>query len=257
MKEENLSLKVTKDLYFTQLNWTYAFLGVLLIVNIVKIGFAFFKNAEADGFFDTSFIASHVYMFVIGILAIQFLVYFINIGVTRKDYFIGNTIASIALALTITLISSIIFLIEKFILKIFNVPYKVKHINDIELDGNIIGDVIQQMIITPYADPNENLLVASSLLFINLLFFYLLGWLIGVVFYHYGPFLGVISVLFVIVLKLLKDNLLRMTLDIPTIGWFANIPTIPDVMAISFILIIAGVVLYAIRVMTKRIPVKL
>lgn len=257
MNEQKISLNVAKDLYLSQVVWTYAFLGILFIVNIVKIGYAAFKSDFTQGFFNTSFIASNFYMFIIGLMAAQFLAYFVGNGVTRKDYFYGNVLSSIGLSLTIAISTSIIFLIEKFILNLVNIPYKAQTINEIELDGNILGDVIQMMIISPYVDPNENVLLATIILATNIFIFYILGWMISISFYRYGAFYGIISVLFAIGIKLLKDNLIRITLDLPTIAYFENLPDMPIVVAIFGVLLIIIVIFHVIHTITKRVPVKL
>lgn len=257
MTEQNVSLKVAKDLYLVQLVWTFAFLGIIFIVNVVKIIYAYFKLEHTEGFFNTSFIASNFYMFIIGLIAIHFLTYFVGNGVTRKDYFIGNTFASIGLAMTIAITTSLIFIVEKFILKLIDLPYKVQTINELDLDGNILGDAIQMIIVSPYVNPNENILLATSVLFINTLILYILGWMISATFYHYGTVNGIVAILISVTVKFLKDNLLRISLDLPTIGWFKNIPDMPEILAIFIILLIIILIYYVIRMLTKRIPVKM
>lgn len=257
MNKQSISLKVARDIYSTQLSWTYAFLGVLLIVDIVKIIFSFINHEPTEGFFNTSFMASNFYMFIIGVIAMQFLAYYVGIGVTRKDYFIGNTLASVGIALTISVSTIVIFLIEKFILKLMNISYKAAEINDIELDGNILGDTIQMMIISPYVDPHKNIVFAAVILFVNIFIFYILGWMINATFYHYGNTYGIVVIIIAIAIKMLKDNVIRMALDLPLIGYFKSLPYMPAFVSIIVLLAIIAIILFAVHQITKRVPIKL
>lgn len=257
MNDRQISLKVAKDVFLIKIIWTLAFLGIVLIVNIAKVGYAYFQGNETEGFFNTSFVASNFFMFIIGLLAIEFLPYFVGIGVTRKDYFIGTSIQTFGLALGIAIITSFIFLVEKFILKLIDLPYKTQNINELDLDGNILGDTIQMIILSPYVDPHENLMLATFILFTNVLILYVLGWMISSAFYSHGTVYGLVSVLIAIIIKMLKDNLLRVALDLPTIGWLKDIPDMPAPVAFILIYVIIILIFYAIRLNTKRVTVKL
>lgn len=257
MNKQNISLKVARDLYYIQVVWTFVFLGVILIVNIVKTVYAFISDKQTEGFFNMSFVSSNLYMFIIGLIAISFLTYFVGLGVTRKDYFIGNMLASLGLALTLAIVTSIVFLLEKLVVAWIGLSYAVTTINEIELDGNILGDLIQMIVISPYVDPHTNLILATFIMAVNTFILYILGWMISATFYHFGVIHGLIAIIIAIIAKIFKDNLLRMTLDLPLVGWFDNLPYMPSVVASLIIFFLCVIILYAIHQMTKRVPVKM
>lgn len=259
MNERKLLSTVTQQLFLSQLKWTYAFLGIILIVNIVKIIFAFINGIEVQGYFNMSFVASNFYMFIIGMQAMEFLAYFVGNGVTRKHYIIGNVISTIGLSLFISIATLILFYMEKFIVSVTNLQYKIQSINEIELDGNIIGDTLQMMIISPYVDPNDHALLATIILSVHLFVFYLLGWLIVASFYRYKVVIGLISIVAAIAIKMLKDSFIRIAIDLPAIGIFSSLDSLslsPLIAIIGVLLIIVGLV-YMIRTITKDIPIKM
>lgn len=256
MNENKIYLKVAQDMYLSQFFWTISFLGILLFISIVRLLLAL-QGDEAEGFFNSVFVASNIYMFIIGILAVYFLSYFVGNGVTRKDYFLGATIASVGLSITIPIITIIVYFIEKIILNLIGIQYKVQTINEIELDGNIIGDTIQMMILSPYVDPNENWLLATLVLCSNIFIAYLLGWFISCSFYSYDVIIGLIAIIMVIFLKMIKDTLLRIAIDLPAIGWFNSLDVLPISVAIACILFVILIILAVIRHTTKRVSVKL
>src|SRR5690606_29352554 len=185
MKQTANFPKVATDMFMVQLIWTAGFLGIMLIVNIVKLIIAGNQGNLAEGFFNSLFVAGGIYMFVLGILSIYFLPHFVGNGVTRKDYFKGTVLASIGISIVIPIITMIITFLEKFILNIVGLSYKEQTINNVDLDGNIIGDIIQSAIISPYVDPQNNWILAIAVLSLNIFVNYLIGWLIGSSFYRF------------------------------------------------------------------------
>lgn len=256
MNGNKIYLKVAQDMYLSQFFWTISFLGILLFINIVRLLLGL-QGDEAEGFFNSVFVASNIYMFIIGILAVYFLSYFVGNGVTRKDYFIGASIASFGLSLTIPIITIIVYFIEKMIFNLIGFQYKVPTINEIELDGNIIGDTFQMMILSPYVSPHENWLIASVILGLNIFVAYLFGWFISSCFYRYDKIVGLISIVLVVALKMLKDTFLRIAIDLPAIGWFESLEVLPASVSIVCILFLAVIILFIIRQATKRVAIKL
>lgn len=257
MKQTTTYSKVATDMFWVQSIWTGGFLGILLLINIGKLIINGVNGTEADGFFNSIFIASNVYMLIIGMISIYFLPHFVGHGVTRKDYFIGSTIAAFALSIAIPLITFIISLLEKFILNIVDISYSVTQINDIDLDGNFIGDLVQSVILNPYVDPHHNFLLAIFVMSLNLFLIYLLGWFISAAFYRFDFTVGLGAILLALTFKLMKDSFLRMALDLPTYGWFANtLSDLPTSIAWISILVILLLSIWLIRLLTKRVTIK-
>src|SRR5690625_7520586 len=80
---------IIKDLFKQQFKWTIIFLGILLIISIVKFGQSVVNGKGIDDFYSLALIAGNIFMFAIGIYCIGFMKYLIEHGVTRKDYFKG------------------------------------------------------------------------------------------------------------------------------------------------------------------------
>lgn len=256
MNEQAKYMKVTKGLLFVQGKWTITFLAIVLFISILKMILGGIRGNEVDGFFDTAFVASNIYMFVTGIIAISFLAYFVENGVTRKDYFLGATIAAIILSIFLPIIAVLINLIEKWVLNLFHIPYKVSNLDDIEFDGEIISDLVQSLVVSPYVNPDSNVFLACFILFINLFFAYLLGWFIRAGYYRFGSIIGFLFIVVAVCLKLLKDTLIRIQLDQQVVSWFLNFTTLPLSMTIIGVVAIIVFMIFMIRITTKRVTVK-
>ncbi|WP_071392862.1 hypothetical protein [Bacillus tuaregi] len=258
MKQTAIFRKVAIDMFFAQLMWAGGFLGVMLIVNIVKIiltGMGI--QDEVEGYFNSIYIAANIFMLIVGILSIYFLPHFVGNGVTRRDCFLGTALASIGLSITIPIITLIISLLEKMILGLVDLPYKMQTINDIELDGNLIGDIVQSIILTPYVNPLDHWLLAICVLSLNLFIYYLLGWFISSSFYRFDFIAGLAAILTSIVIKMLLDTLLRIALELPVFGWFSKLTFLPMSVALCGILVVILLTFWSVRRITKRVSIKM
>lgn len=254
-------IKITNDLFWTQMKWTYGFLGVMFFINIVKIAFNFFRGTEVDGgFYYSILIAANIFMLIIGFIAVYFLPYYVENGVTRKDAYLGTLFASIGVATSIPIIAFLISIVERFILTTFlGLSYKVQDMNEVvlDLDGNIIGDLVISVIMAPYIDPSNSWILALTIFALNLFIIYILGWFISTGFYVGGIITGLVFILVSFILNILKDTFLRVTFDLPLsdrLDMFASLPmgiTIPGI----FVLILFTV--WLIRLMTRRVPIKM
>src|SRR5690625_4186448 len=118
--------KATEDLFYQRYKWTYFFFVIILTVTIGKNIITGLTSGEAtDGFFVTRFVSTNIYMFVLGILSYESLKHLIGNGVTRKNYFLGNTLANVGIAITITIATAVVHVLEKMILKWIQLPYAV------------------------------------------------------------------------------------------------------------------------------------
>src|SRR5690625_4108027 len=159
-------IKTGLDLFYVQLTWTFWALGMFLLINIGRLIFLNY----VDSYYSGGYIAANTYMLVIGIIAINFLSYYVENGITRKNYFIGNILASIGLSIAIPILIYTISFFEKLI--VHNFTSKVLRDHTLEgaveqvttdIDGNIIGEIIQSIILTPFINPESNLVLSLAL----------------------------------------------------------------------------------------------
>lgn len=257
LKKTKIFSKVATDLFWIQLFWALGFIGVMFVIHLIKIVVAINTGNDIEIYFVSTFVAANIFMLVVGIISSYgFLPHYVSNGVTRKDYFKGATLASVGLSIALPVITSIVSLIELFILKIFNMStVTIGERVNMEDDG-IVSDIIQSIIIAPYVDPQSNWLLAIFIVILNLLTFYLLGWLIGSAFYRFGVIVGLVFIAISVVLVLLENALLSIGLGL----------TVPERLSsydfglpISIIGVVAMIiiVLWVIRQLTKRVAIKM
>lgn len=248
--------KTGLDMFLVQMSWTFWFLGITLLVHLIRIIF----QSEADSFYSAGYISGNIYMLVIGIITISFLTYYVENGITRKNYFYGNVIASIGLSIVIPAIIYVLSLVEKFIINTFTSTIINEDVlEDIAVDvgGNIIGEIVQSVILTPFISPESNLLLSLALFSLNIFVFYIIGWLIGSAFKRLGVIGGILFIFIGLALIALKDSMLRIVMDIPLFENFSFLDIIPAVFALPLVLIIIVVTFILIRLLTKRATVKI
>lgn len=234
-----------------QLTWTLWYMGILLLVNIARL---IFSADGIDTFYNHAFVASNVYMLVIGIITISFMPYFVEMGVTRKSYFYGNAIASICLSILIPVFAYVLTIFEKLILANFKEPtFNIES----AADGNFIGDLLQSILITPYVDMEANVLLSLAVFSLNIFAFYLIGWLIGAAFYRLGVIGGILFIAISIVLIAAKDSMQRIAMDLPLFETYAFFDAVPSRVAFILLVVIMFIPLILIRTLTKRAPIKI
>lgn len=248
--------KVALDLFWVQLTWTFWFLGVIIVVNLVRLLF----DMNSDSLFSGIYIASNIYMLIIGIIAINFMPYYVEFGVTRKDYFLGTTLASFGLSIVLPILAYLISLIEKLF---FNHVTHLGFIEDtlkeviVDLDGNLIGEIIVSFLLTPTVSLENNLFLSLSLFALNLIVFYLAGWLMSAAFYRLGVIAGLLIIGVAIVIVGIKDTMMRLVLDTPLFETFSALSIVPKGLALPVIAITILITIIFIRLLTKRAPIKI
>ncbi|WP_175615176.1 hypothetical protein [Piscibacillus halophilus] len=253
MKNHRNYLKVTLDMFVIQLMWAFGVLGVLLIVQIFKL---FFGN-NTDQYYSAFFIIANIFTFVIGIIAIHFLPYYVENGVTRKDYFKGATLASIGLAIILPFLAWGISALTQLILQsISSLTFKEPNLDAMTNDGNLVGDIIQFLILTPYVNPENNLILSLGIFSLNILMYYLAGWLIGAAFYRYHTVIGLGFIAMTLAVLTLVNVLVRNTLNLPVLENYSFID-LPGNIAIPVIVLIALILIGSIRSITKDVTIKM
>ena len=254
MTSRNILSTVIKDLFKQQFKWTMAFIGIMLLISTINIGQAIIQNKSVDDYYSVSLIAGDIYMFVIGILCIFFLKYFVEHGITRRNYFKGALVVATSLAVFIPIITLIIYKLQMLIASSF-VSFKDSQINEVVTDidntTSIFDDIIVALVTAPHVDPDKQTLLALAVFSINLLFYYLAGWLIGAAFqYPVIVSLGITALVAGIIV--LQDALIRIFLEIPVLPRFDFMlsTTKPIALVIIFAIIVA--LALAIKQLTKK-----
>lgn len=249
--------KLAKEMFLSQMSWTIWFVGIILLVSIVRI---FLNSGDLDGFYSSGFISSNIYMLVIGIITISFLRYYVENGVTRKNYYYGNVIAAIGLSIILPIIIYLISLVEKFIFDTFtSIQLSEQTLEGIDVDvgGNIIGEIIETVILAPFVSPETNLLLSLALFSLHVFVFYLVGWLIGSSFTRLGVIGGLLSIGVGIALLMVKDSMIRLALDMPILQTTSILNNLPEYLIAPLLVVVILVTLIIIRLLTKRAPVEI
>lgn len=253
------TFKVSEDLFWILVMWAVWFLGIILIINIVKSFIGGISGNEVDTFYNSVYVLGNIFIFIIGLIFITFLSDFVGNGVTRKDFFKGVLLSSIGISIIIPPISWFISMIEKFILGLFlEISYSEPSINSLDFDGNFIGDLIQLLIVSPYANPESNLVLSFALFSLNLFVYFTLGLFISSSFYRFGGTIGMfVSIPVAILFNVVIDAFLRKTLDLPLVPWFSAIRDFPNSMAFGSIIAAIVVLISAIKLLTRKVAIKL
>ncbi len=257
MNQPRIYLKVATDMFVTQWVWAFKFLSVVFIIQIIKTVIALLNGSEQSSYFDVTFVASNIFMLVIGIIsAIAFLAHFVSNGVTRKDYFKGTLIGTVGVALAISVVSAIVSSLLELILKLVNLQPSIAPFNgnnSADFD-NLVAELVYSVIFTPYVDLGSNWLLSILVFALNIFTYYVAGWLIGAAFSRLG-LLGIVSILIAFILVYVEDLILSISLGLP-VPSFAESLDVPVILSVIGVLVALGIVCWIIRQLTKRMIVK-
>lgn len=252
--------KIGSDLLIMQIIWSLWALGIFILINVIQKVFM----SRVDGFYNSGYISSNIYMLVIGIIAISFLTYYVENGITRKNYFYGNVIASIGLSVIIPITIYVVSLVEDFIVNRFTSIALDKGTLDnvlaevvTDVDGNIIAEIILSIIVTPFINPETNLILSLALFSLNIFVFYIVGWLIGSAFQRIGVIGGILFIFIGIAFIAVKDSMIRIVIDVPLFENYSVLEIVPSSLALPVVFIVILLTFFLIRLLTKRAPIKI
>ncbi|MBU9723299.1 MULTISPECIES: hypothetical protein [Bacillaceae] len=266
MKQPRIFQKVALDMFWAQFQWALGFLGIMLGIHIFRIVTSFMRGTDVDTYFNMVFVAANIFIFILGIICMNFLKHYVGNGVTRKDYFKGGLIASLGLSIVLPIITLLVSAVSQLVIgQIDRVTINEPNINsvvlDIELDGNIIGNIIssvvQSFVVPPYVDPNGALILALGIVSLNVFIYYLIGWMIHAGFYRLGTLGGLGFVLVGVVTLILKDTLLRIILDLPIAEMVQFLDFVPQSVAGITVFLLMMMLIGIIRTLTKRAMIKI
>lgn len=84
--------QVAIDMYSMQIKWAYWLIGIVWLLYLVGSFFTDMQDLTMLHFMDSLYQPAKIFMFVIGIISgIYMLPMFVQLGVTRRNYFIGAT----------------------------------------------------------------------------------------------------------------------------------------------------------------------
>ncbi|WOO34873.1 hypothetical protein R2R35_13795 [Anaerocolumna sp. AGMB13020] len=247
MKSKSRTWSVFKDIYESYFKYTIWFIIAIIIMHFGMSVLSFRGAAAAAALRDgverynlyiTSYSASGAFMLIIGIVTgfIQ-MPFYVTHGVTRKDYFRGNVLATLALAFTLALVFSVGSEVGKVIFLQFGYSFK----EEILIPGL-----------------SNNWLLLFFLYGINIFAYSLMGWLINIGFYRYHAFIG-IGFIVVALAALALHGLVWIN------GWFSifsddfkgiladNSLYLSVIGTIGLIAVLLGL----IRMLTRKVPIKI
>jgi hypothetical protein len=159
---KSISSKVASDLFIVQIKWSLWYIAVIVLLHI------FVLFIVARGIFALSYGSTPVFMLILGIIAGNFLPFYVKQGVTRKDYYLGAALAALGLSFTIALIFSILSGIESALYSALNLGITIDPFNlQVSIEGSTNGVIS----LLTYA--------------LNVFTYYLIGWLVYLGFYRF------------------------------------------------------------------------
>ncbi len=247
MKTKPIYLKIASDVFWFQLKWTIPFFSIILLVHLIQNAPVFTKGQPLQDFLLTSYISSNIYMFIIGIIsAAVFLPFYVKNGLTRKDYFKSAILGSSGLAVALVLASAMIAGIEHLVIQMIDFPYGIESINVLQdakdTDNNVIAIIVTGMLFSPIIDPGHGWVLTLFLFSVNLFTYFVMGWMIGAAFYRMKLIGFAVLALFIFLLRI-RD-----------IIWESGLPLYAS-MAGLFVLI--GIMLWIIKLLSRRVTIKL
>lgn len=234
MKTKTTIAKVGLDLYLNQMKWTLWYFAFAFGINlIVRFG----SSGSTNDPILFAYRPTKTYLLILGIVAAtSFMTFYVKSGVTRKKYFWGTLSAVLGLSLTITLmLTGATLLLQAF-----------PGLNGAGFEAS------------QYLSFRGNGLEAILTAWVNLLTFYVAGWLISAGFYRFG-FAGgmgfiLLAILTVGITDFLWEYELRSLID-RVVYWNPSI--LPEYASLLSSAVLLSLVLWLIRGVTRRAPVKL
>lgn len=234
MKTKTLiSSKVAADLFSIQVKWSAWFIAVIVLLYVFII-FHF-----EQGIFALSYGSTLIFMLVLGIVAGNFLPFYVKHGVTRKNYYLGSVLAAFGLSFALSVVFCLLSGIESIIYANFDLGINLESFNSL-------------LIIEGSTNWYSSVLIYA----LNVYAFYLLGWFIYLGFYRFKWVTGIGFCLMALLFAFLhglfwKEQLLPSFAH--EIAYISAI--VPLYIAILETVVLIGLLLVLIRLLTKKIPI--
>ncbi|VDG96576.1 Uncharacterised protein [Lysinibacillus sphaericus] len=226
--------KITVDLYSVQMKWVAWYLPIVYVFYFSLVWFLNEPEIRSMSLITFTFQTATIFMLICGILSsLAFLPMYIKHGVTRKSYFQGAFLSSLALGTTIIGVSGIL----TWLLSLFNM--------------NVFAEVVLSSL-----GVNNWFWTIISYTIVVIIYF-LAGWLVGLAFLRYGPSGGFISIGIALVIVVVNDLLWAFSTPKPLMGVFnLDIPVPHVAIAIVGSIILAALSTQMIYRIVKDTPIK-
>ncbi|MBU9674750.1 hypothetical protein KQ939_09235 [Planococcus sp. CP5-4] len=230
-------LKVATAVFSEMIRWSLWFFSILLVIHLIRIFWLNGGPSPIEGFFTFSQYSTSIFMLVLGIMsAYTFMGRHIQQGVSRRDSFFGISLAAIGLSLFLTVVPLVINGIQHLLAKVSVFP--------VALDTAVAFETTAGMV------------AAAIALFMNVLTYYLAGWLISIGYYRFRWIAGFGFIALTFIVFGLNDYLWKpgnYTLD-----WLPYEPLEADFWLTALGSAAMILVLFlAMRILTKRAPIKM
>ena len=261
MKQQSFFSKVAVDMFLVQFKWSLWFISFILLAHIIMIIVAVNVNFPLGDFLFFSHRSSKIYMLVIGIIsAYAFLTFYVNQGITRKDYFIGSSLAAIGVSLAIAIIATVLTGLEYIILEMMNLPINLdRAMVGVESSDNSISIFLPKAIVSSSILVHSSNWLLSMLMYtLNILTYYVIGWFIGSGYYRFGWVAGFGFIALAIVFITVGDLLWGTEIGEPLSSWlpFTSID-LPLYGSFLGAIILIGIIIGLIRLLTRRVTIKM
>ncbi|ANA81295.1 hypothetical protein PVOR_09030 [Paenibacillus vortex V453] len=240
-KTSSAVTKVARDMFVQQGSWALGFLSIVLLIYFgVGIGTSIGVNvregfAEED-FFSIAYRSTKGFMLVIGIIsAYSFLSYYVRHGITRKEFFNGAALAAVYLSLAFPVVTA---LIQQIALMFAS----------------------QDAGSTSLLQTFDNSWLLTLVSFgVQILIYYLMGWMIGSGFYRFGWIRGLGMIAVALVLISFMDALWQFELSSIWEQWLPVTTDLSVTLPVSLIgsLVVILITLILIRLITRRVTIKM
>ncbi|WP_413377617.1 hypothetical protein [Alkalihalobacillus sp. 1P02AB] len=209
-------------------SWMMWFVGIYAISYLAVLFIPDFFNLDWNireiewTFFHGMINSGKIFFLICGLLSLwTFIKYYVSNGMTRNDYFKGTMGAVVVLSLILTVIITIFSIVEWFFF------------------SNMSTGFMALFLKAP----------------LELVLYFLLGWFIGVGFYRYGIFAGLLSILLSFIVVIVHSEVWGEAGTIPWLEWLNLTTSVGVAVAINLFLIIVSAVV--IRRMIKDMRIKI
>ncbi|MFD2924283.1 hypothetical protein [Halobacillus naozhouensis] len=233
MKSRNNIGKIATDMSAIQLSWSAIFLLIAFLISIVARTVFAAPDVTQESFFTFVYQPSKIFMLVIGIISVSgFLTFYVKQGITRRDYFFGAAIAAFIVALLLNTMAGVTGAVEQFF--------------------------FPSLETSSFLGPEASWLIMIIVYSLNILVYYIAGWLIGSGFYRFeggGVFYIILAVALVSISDILWEfdlkNPLKIFLDF---NYHWEFPLTVSFLGTFFLI---GITLWIIQATTRRITIKM
>lgn len=231
MIANNQTLKVGTDFVLMKLIWSAWFLSLLFVL---YVGMRIFGLDIDESYMTFSYRPSKVFMFVVGVMSVStFLTFYVKQGVTRKAYFIGAAVSSCIISFIHMIVAGIVTFGEQLF-----VPTTET---------------------TTFLGEDASLFLTVLIFALNVIIYYMAGWLIGAGFYRFGGLMGFVYILLAVVFIVISDILWQHELEeilqpLFDTSFILNLPLYASIIGT---LLLIGIMIGVVRMLTKKVRIKI